>query len=225
MKNLEKLFLLLLFSIYSTSCFSLENTTSKKILKVKEYKQKYSLSCEIAAASVIANFLGNELNEDQIFAVLPMDKTPLTKDSAGNYIWGNPYQGFVGDYNGVFLKTGYGIYAPALAKALQKLNLNVKAHESYTIKELYSKIDQNLPSIVWIPSQFPQNLKVKTWKTPKGETIPWIDEEHALVFNGYDKKKKLVYLMDVSDGKQKSLPLPHFLKVWAYLKNQTLTFE
>ena len=225
MKRLEKKILLLLLSIYSISCFSLEMATSQKILKVKEYKQKYTLSCEIAAASAILNFLGNEISEDQIFAVLPFEKTPLTRDDKGNLTWGNPYQGFVGDHNGVFFKTGYGVYAPALAKALQKLNLNVKAQESYTIEALYSKIDQNLPSIVWVPSQFPQNLKVKTWKTPSGESIPWIDEEHALVFNGYNKKKKWVYLMDVADGKQKHLPLPHFLKAWAYLKNQALTFE
>jgi len=195
-----------------------------KILPVKVYVQKYSLSCEAASAKAVLDYLGNTISEDNILKETPYEKTPLTVSEKGEMIWGDPNKGFVGEYNGVSFKTGYGIYAGPLAITLQKLGFKAQAHKNYTLSELYFMIKKNRPSVVWVPSAMKKNSQLKTWKTPEGKTVEGIIDEHTMVFVGADKKKKLVYLMDVASGQNVHYSEKHFLEAWGHLKHQALTF-
>lgn len=210
---------------FLNASFALETTLEKKVLSVKNYKQRYSLSCEIAAATVVSQFLGFNITEEKLLANIPYEKTPLTKDKKGNIVWGNPNKGFVGNYNGVFLKDGYGIYADPLAKTLQKMKIKAQAYQGYTLEKLYKQIDKNHPSIVWIPSNFNRHITTQYWKTPEGDTVSWIDDEHALVFTGYDKKNNQLYFMDVQYGQQRQASVQDFLYCWSLLNNQVIVFE
>ena len=196
---------------------------TRKLLAVPEYVQAYPLSCEAAATTAALRFLGSKLDEDQILAVMPIDTTPRSVDADGKITWGDPTKAFVGDYKGIFLQTGYGIYAKALSAALSKLGLKTIGFEHWSLDDLRHEIDRNHPVVVWVPTRF-EVVTVKTWTTPTGAIIPWIDHEHAMVFRGYDKARKIVYLMDVHTGKYQTHSESEFLRGWGYLGNQALIF-
>lgn len=197
---------------------------ARKLIDVREYTQKYPLSCEAAASSVALQYLGLDIAEDQVLALMPIDKTPKSLDASGNTVWGDPEKGFVGDYNGVYLKTGYGIYAVPLAKSMTGLGVNAQAGSHHTLQQLYQAISDNHPVVVWVPTRF-EHVAVKTWKTPSGTMVKWIEHEHAMVFRGYDQEQGLVYLMDVHEGKYQTRTVKEFARAWAYLDNQAIIFS
>ena len=195
----------------------------KVLLPVEEYSQKYSLSCESAAAGVVLRFLGRPITEDQILAKSPYEKAPKTVAADGTITWGDPNLGFVGDYNGVYLVTGYGIYAAPLAKALEATAPG-KVLEPGSLDDLERAAAAGVPSVVWVPTRF-EKVPVRTWKTPAGKTITWIEHEHAMVFRGYDRTQGLIHLMDVHNGKYQTRTVAEFLRGWGYLGNQAIVFD
>jgi uncharacterized protein YvpB len=188
-------------------------------LQVEEYKQKYALSCESAAASIAMKYVGVNKTEDQVLATLPYDNTKRTVDSSGKITWGDPYKAFVGDYKGIFHQTGYGVYAEPIAEAVIKLGGKSQVLENGTLDDLYNAVNDNKPVVVWVPTRF-EIEEVKYWFTPEGKKIPWIQHEHAMVFRGYDKAKKEIYLMDVATGKYQTKTIDDFIRGWGYLGNQ-----
>jgi uncharacterized protein YvpB len=190
---------------------------------VREYTQKYPLSCEAAAASVALQFLGLAVTEDQILAKLPYDKTPKSRDAQGGVVWGDPEKGFVGDYNGSYLKTGYGIYAAPLAGALTGMGITATAGRNLKIESLYQAVAAGQTVVVWVPTRF-EHVQVQTWTTPEGKPVKWIEHEHAMVFRGYNRAAGTVSLMDVHFGKYQTRTVREFLRGWGYLDNQAIIF-
>ncbi len=188
------------------------------------YNQKYALSCEAASAFVALNYLEKKIDEDLILKSLPYDKSPL-KRNKGKIIWGDPNEAFVGDYNGIFLKTGYGIYAAPLAQSLKKLNFSVQAHQNYTWNKLQEELTHNNPVVVWIPSTYEKKHRVHFWTTPKGKKIRWIENEHAVVVKAIDSEQNTIEILDVASGTFRVIPKKTFLSVWSLLENQALTFH
>lgn len=194
----------------------------RQALPVLEYTQKYTLSCEAASTSVVLKYLGLNIEEDEVLAALPYDTTPKTVDARGNITWGDPEKAFVGAYDGVYLKTGYGIYAAPLAKALEnRFPVKAAAGSALKLEDLCRAAAQGLPTVVWVPTRF-EHVKPQTWKTPGGKTITWIEHEHAMVFRGYDSQEGVVYLMDVHYGKYQTRTTAEFLRGWGYLGNQAV---
>lgn len=215
----------LFFFFLGTVAFSQNKLPDTVELPVKEYTQKYPLSCEAAATSVALQYLGFGTSEDEVLGLLPYDKTPKTVDGQGNITWGDPDLGFVGDYDGVYLKTGYGIYSHPLAEAVKaKIKVHLVQGENLKLEELYQAVAAHHPVVVWVPTRF-ENVKPQTWKTPTGKTITWIEHEHAMVFRGYNKKENTVTLMDVHYGKYQTRTVAEFLRGWAYLGNQAVIFS
>jgi uncharacterized protein YvpB len=200
-----------------------DDLPQKKFLPVREYAQKYPLSCEAAATSVVLQYLGLKTTEDEVLAAIPYDKTPKSVAADGAVTWGDPNQGFVGDYDGVYLKTGYGIYAAPLAQAVQKFGVSAKGGPGWQLGQLLTSVAAGVPVVVWVPTRFEQVVP-KTWKTPAGTTVNWIDHEHAMVFCGYDQAAGEVTLMDVHTGRYQTRTVGVFLRGWGYLGNQAAQF-
>ena len=84
-------------------------------LRYTPYLQKYALSCEIAALSMILQWLGSPRSEDDIIANMQIFPTAY---SGG--IWWDPDREFVGSITGSQRRaTGYGVYAQPLIDVIQ----------------------------------------------------------------------------------------------------------
>ena len=82
--NVQKILVISVLGLVSLAGLSAQaKIPERKLITVREYPQKYPLSCEAAASSVAMQFLGLDIAEDQVLAVMPVDKTtsPLTQQA------------------------------------------------------------------------------------------------------------------------------------------------
>src|SRR5690242_4410629 len=77
-------------------------------LAVPLHRQEHQLSCEAAALQMALGALGVQVSEDDLLAQLARDATPRQVEPDGSVVWGDPDQGYVGDWDGVFAVDGYG---------------------------------------------------------------------------------------------------------------------
>ncbi len=94
-------------------------------MRYTPYLQKYALSCEIAALSMILKSLWSPKSEDQIISLLPH-----FPEAFSGGIWWDPDKEFVWSITGSQRKfTGYWVYPYPLSKVLDK----DISHEIYTL--------------------------------------------------------------------------------------------
>ena len=112
------------FKKYSTPLHVLAlRPTVDRALSYRLRIQQYSLSCEIAALQIILNRLWIGVNEDDIFLSIQKYSFPYSS----GWIWWDPDMEFVWLYNGKQqTTTGYGVYAPPLAKYAQIYSLKTE---------------------------------------------------------------------------------------------------
>ena len=120
-------------------------------LPVKYHKQERELSCETAALTMVLDFFGLAVTEQEVIRKMPVDSTPRHDG-----IWGDPDLGFVGDIDGVMGKTGYGIHWNALARVASNWKKTVVL-EKGSLSELISNLDQRRPVITWGVDDPPKN--------------------------------------------------------------------
>lgn len=163
------------------------------------HHQEYLMSCEAAALSMATH---GRLTEDQILAVMPYNP--------------NPYLGFRGSLDRpADVAAGlpdYGIYAPALATAAQRLGYETRVIDGPHARALveYAISELHLAPVVWT-----------TWQTrtdwprlvghANGQSFLLIEHEHANALIGYDAQG--VYVLDPWDGALYH-PWSPFLAVW-----------
>ncbi len=160
---------------------------SKMVLKVPIYHQQHALSCEAASLRMALATFGVEMSENHLLAALARDPTP--RKVVGETVqWGDPDIGFVGSWDGVYLKDGYGVYEKPIADLAQSYGFETtKYGKNVDPKQLYESVRQGFPSVVWMP----YDMVVKgrgSWVTPAGKTIPYVVTEHAVVLAGVDDR-------------------------------------
>ncbi len=160
--------------------------SANRLLEVPIYRQQHALSCEAAALRMAMATLGRKVAEDDLLAKLARDPTPRRVLADGSVQWGDPDLGFVGQWDGVFLKDGYGVYDGPIAALALAHGFEGTSHGAATDPaRLYEALRQGFPSIVWVP----YGLEVKdqgVWRTPLGRRIDWVVTEHAVVLAGVD---------------------------------------
>lgn len=158
---------------------------SKIVLKVPIYRQEHALSCEAAALRMALATFGLQVPEEKLLASLAKDPTPR-KVVDGIVQWGDPDVGFVGNWDGVYLQDGYGVYEKPIADLAMTLGYEgVRFGKEVNPKQLYAALRDGLPSVVWMP----YDLTVKgrgSWVTPAGKKVPYLVTEHAVVLAGLD---------------------------------------
>ena len=109
--------------------------------------QKYKLSCESAATSmVIESLTGIPTTEDTIFSSWRNMPEPYGSGA----IWWDPDIGFVGSLTGSqFLRTGYGIYEKPIEKYLRWLGFTAISSNSMDTRTLTSpaRLNENIEAI------------------------------------------------------------------------------
>lgn len=195
-----------------------------KMLKVPFHKQEHPLSCEIASLRSALLTFGLDVPESILISGLSVDDTPKRViDKAGNFTWGDPDEGFVGNINGKMPSTGYGIHAAGLAKlaSLYAVAVPVKVNHPRTIT---SAIEAGHPIIAWSVLGTPSKI---TWHTPEGKEIKAALYEHSVVISGYKgtpDKIETVYLVDPRTGARQE-SWEEFTRRTAFLDHQGLEIQ
>jgi LysM repeat protein len=169
------------------------------LLRVPVLGQEHSLTCEAAAARMVAVYLGKSASEAWIQAQLG------TAD--------NPHKGFRGDIDAPFGGTvNYGVYAEPLAQVLRSLGLNAGVRYGVGYADVRAALDRDQPVIVWL-SQF---AAPGFYDQPGGYRL--VPGEHSYVVVGYDDQS-LVVNDPLNGGRQFRIrAIPH----WELFNNMAL---
>jgi uncharacterized protein YvpB len=158
-----------------------------RVLDVPLHRQEHALSCEAAALEMAMGTLGAQVSEDELLANLARDPTPRTMLANGTVRWGNPDIGYVGQWDGIFARDGYGVYDGPISDLARAYGFEGTSHgQGVDPTELYDALRQGFPSVVWVP----YDLTVKgrgAWTTPAGERVDYVVTEHAVVLSGVDE--------------------------------------
>ncbi len=137
------------------------------LLKVPVLAQEHSLTCEAAAARMVAAYLGKTATEVWLQAQLGTHE--------------NPHKGFRGDGDAPFGGiANYGVYAEPLAQAFRALGLGAEVRYGVSYADLRAALDNGQPVIVWL-SQF---AAPGYYDQPGGFRL--VPGEHSYVVVGYD---------------------------------------
>ena len=169
------------------------------LLSVPVLAQAHSLTCEAAAARMVATYLGKPTTEAWI-------QDQLGKDD-------NPHKGFRGDMDAEFGGiVNYGVYAEPLAQTLRSLGLSADVRYHIGYADLRAALDNGQPVIVWL-SQF---AAPGYFDQPGGYRL--VPGEHSYVVVGYDAAG-LVVNDPLNGGRQFHIrAIPH----WELFNNMAL---
>ncbi|HET7087765.1 MAG TPA: LysM peptidoglycan-binding domain-containing protein, partial [Anaerolineae bacterium] len=134
-------------------------------LAVPLYGQLRTLSCEAAAARMLAEYYGVRQVEDWFQKAFGLSD--------------NPHLGFRGNVDGEFgWIDDYGVHAEPVARALQASGVGASARYGLTADDLRAALDRGAPVIVWT------SPRTDTYDMPQGYRL--VPEEHTYVVVGYD---------------------------------------
>ncbi|MEI8337602.1 MAG: C39 family peptidase [bacterium] len=192
-------------------------------LPVKEYYQKYSLSCEIASLKLALDYKGINVSEDTLISNLPFaTKEPAKIDPlTGQTIWGDPNKGFVGNINGKMPTTGYGVYEKPILNVALNYRINSGLLATSSIFYLLQEVKNGNPVVVW--GSVTSGVDI-SWHDQFGNLIKAVGGEHARVvvgFNGPIDAPTAILIIDPVYGKIQ-MPISDFIRDWALLGNKAV---
>ncbi|MDE2399669.1 MAG: C39 family peptidase [Patescibacteria group bacterium] len=146
-------------------------------LNVPILKQSYARSCEEASLRMVLAYYNIEATDMDIVKQVGYD--PVAFD-ADNGIWGDPNEMFVGFIDDT-TKSGYGTFAPPIAKAAISFGRTAKAYLGVSATFLASEIYEKHPVIVWGFFNPGSPIIKYSWKTEAGKKIVAYRGEHVRV--------------------------------------------
>jgi uncharacterized protein YvpB len=174
-------------------------------LDVPRYRQAHGLTCESSAASMVANFYGVPLSEEEIIEALPRDE--------------NPNLGFRGRLDGVpGGLTDYGVYAEPIREILIANGLEATYVED-GLEGIERALDTRHPVIAWVTYrlrvQQPVEITLST-----GQEVKMVNYEHAVVVTGYNQEG--FWVNDPYDGQEYFYESADLARAFGYLDNMAL---
>src|SRR3979411_2493074 len=115
------------------------------------YRQIHGLDCEAAALQMALAHERIYVSQDRILNAIGIDRRPPTVDAPG-FHWGDPFTSFVGNPDGSEIRmTGYGTYAPAIARAASQFGGRVLASGSgIAPSTVYNMLLSGHPVVAWV---------------------------------------------------------------------------
>jgi uncharacterized protein YvpB len=174
-------------SLAESSLATAPPVSESRILDIPAHRQEHALSCEAAALKMAMGSLGLDVAETEILARMPRDPTPRSVRADGSVVWGDPDVGFVGKFDGIYARDGYGVYDGPIAQIAASYGFSGTTHSSgINPEELYTAVRQGFPSVVWMP--YGRTVKGEgNWATPAGKRIDYVVTEHTVVLAGVDE--------------------------------------
>ena len=176
-------------------------TADRVYLAVPHYRQQRSLSCEMAALRMAAQYHKVTHTETELVNLMPTD-TSQPKLSGGKVVWADANRVFAGNVRGwQFYYSGlshypyrsrskgwgYGIHALGIAEVATKIGLQAEVFDK--VDYVYKILDGGDVAIVLVPCSGRSTSRKWSWYTPKGVAVSVIDGEHAIVVRGYNAQK------------------------------------
>lgn len=189
-------------------------------LSVPLHRQEHPLSCEAAALQMAMASLGVDVSEDDLLAHLARDPTPRSAMPDGSIVWGDPEQGFVGNWDGTFAVDGYGVYEQPIADLARAFGFPAStALHGSDPAQLYAAVRDGEPVVVWMP--YGGEVRGRgVWTTPAGLEVGYVVTEHAVVLAGADDGG--VVFADPYTGTLQRMSYPAFEAAIAELDNRAV---
>ena len=173
-------------------------------LKVPQFRQERSLSCEMAALRMAAAFHGLAKSETEMVQILPMDKTQPTIEK-GRVIWVDADRVFAGNIRGWQFfdgglrsypqrarrgAWGYGIHALGIAEVATRLGLEAQVFD--TVQDVFAALGRGNPVVIIVPCSGKSTSRAWTWYTRRGDAVHVINSEHAVTVRGFSERRVLI---------------------------------
>jgi len=182
-----------------------EISSAEVKLDVPRYKQAHSLTCESAAAAMVANFYRIPLSEEEIIEALPRDD--------------NPNLGFRGRLDGVpGGLTNYGVYAEPIREVLIANGLEVTYIEN-GLEGIERALDRRHPVIAWVTYRLRRQQPVEITLN-SGQKVKMVNYEHTVVVTGYNQEG--FWVNDPFDGQEYFYNSTDLARAFGYLDNMAL---
>ena len=157
------------------------------LLSVPWYHQQYRLSCEAATLRMAHNYHDpSSIDWDsQVLRVIGVDRR-----AKRNGRWGNPNTHFVGQPNGIMMRTGYGVHAGPIARAATHYDTcrpSVKLYRP-SRQTIARHVDNGYPVIVWGAHAGRNGIRRLSWRAWDGAWIRAYEIEHTWVVVGFRGK-------------------------------------
>ena len=152
---------------------------------------KYPTGCEAASCCMLLKYYGFSINIDQMVNIIP--RKNLYKKNGKTY-GPDINEMFVGDprYTYTSSTPGYGVFSPAVTKALQKaIDERGGGYKAVKISgcsfdELLEYISDGSPAIVWATYKMQQPTKVNSWYIESsGKYFEYPRGTHVMILSGY----------------------------------------
>lgn len=201
-------------------------SSDRRLLSIPFHYQRHTLTCEMAALRMAAEYLGQELSEEALLRLMPVDERQ-PRDEDGIVVWTDPNRAFPGNYRGWQLyreglreyperaergQWGYGVHAPVIAEVAVRIGLAAEVFDRPSA--VYTAIDRRRVPIVIVPDGGREDAVLWSWYTPQGHRVDVMNAEHSVVVRGYDSKT--VWVHDPK-GKVWSYPRGQFERVFSFL--------
>lgn len=197
-----------------------DRTNAKTILNAPYIQQMPQLprGCEVTSLAMLLQHAGVKV--DKMTLAKQVKKVPFRQ----NGLYGNPYEGFVGNMY-TFTQSGYGVYYPPIYELAQKyiydraVNLSNK-----DLKTIYQFIDRGAPVWVIVNSKFKKlpSSEFRTWNTRKGK-VAITYREHSVLITGYDDR--YIYINDpLYHRKNRAVNRKGFEAAWIQMGRQAISY-
>jgi uncharacterized protein YvpB len=187
--------------------------------------QSHNLDCEAAALRMALFVPGSNASENWILSQMGADLRRAVVDQFGDVLrWGNPYQTFVGNVNGLdYNATGYGVYYPPIAMAARRAGRSALAKEGWNPHDLYVEVASGNPAVVWVPVYgYWASASMRYWTAWDGQSIRYTLVEHAMTLIGVDASAGTVTLNDPNRGYVRTVAMSDFEAAFAKFNNMAV---
>lgn len=190
---------------------------------------KYPTGCEAASCCMLLQYYGFNINIDQMVNLIPRQ----------NLYWYNGkqygpdiHEKFVGDPRCYYTSStpGYGVFAPAVTKALQKaINERGGGYRAVNItgcsfEELLTHLTYAQPAIVWATYKMQNPTSVNAWYIEStGEYFSYPRGTHVMILSGYSSDQ--VVTVDPYDNGVLKFSIGTFKSRWELLGCQAIVIE
>ncbi len=169
-----------LYGLPSARGFGQSFTTELEVVRLNApyYRQPFALSCEATSLRMALGHYGISASEGDIVA--RAGYAPRPRDTATN-TWDDPYAMFVGDINGVFGVTGWGVYAEPIAGAARSYGRDASAYTGVSVDFIAAQIHAGYPVLAW-GTTYP--VKPDGWNTTDRGPVSAPRSEHVRLIVG-----------------------------------------
>lgn len=197
------------------------HAASSARISVTPVVQKYNLDCEAAALQMALGAIGINESQDHLLQQFGADLRPPVMSNGAPIRWGDPYQTFVGQVNGSFVVTGYGVYYPPIVNAATADGAAAYGGEGWQPSQLYAAVAAGHPVVVRVPHLL-LPASVGQWTAWDGRQVWYSHSDHAQVLIGYDDNAGTVTLADPADGHIHTFSMSLFATRFAAFHSQAV---